>query len=202
MAVLQLKDLLQRLDGGAKSTVLTTDTEVCVTRYAAEVWTSCRLDGVAPSAIQYCARTAADLLCHLNVGRKDCFLVVVCPLAGGPPTGHLLFDIGAEYRPAEYQNLSTGFVGQPTEEMLADSLPRLGEGGTPAAILDCGGGTYLQTYRDAPDRYALEYQLMTTAFHFVAVAPITTRDVQRAFQSYAFGKYEWAREFTWQHQPL
>ena len=201
MRVLQLKDLLQRLDGGAKSTVLTTDAAARLAGYAADVWTSCKLDGAAPATVEYCAGAGDDLLGHFNIGRKDCFLIVVAPVTGAP-TGHLLFDIGAEYRPVEYQDLSTGFVGEPTEEILANSLPRLGEGGTPAAILHHGEGSYLQTYLDAPGRYVLEYQLVTTAFHFTTAAPASLDDVQRAFRSYAFGKYEWARGFDWQHQSL
>lgn len=202
MRILQLKDLLQRLDGGAKGTVPPADAANRMAEYAAAVWTSCGLDGVAPSAIEYCAGVSGELLGHFDAGRKDCFLIVVCPEAAGPPTGHLLFDIGAEYQMSEYQNLSTGFVGEPTEAMLADSLSRLGEGGTPAAILDRGDGTYLQTYLDAPGRYTLEHQLVTTKFHFGTAGPATLDDVQRAFHSYAFGRYEWAREFDWQHQPL
>ncbi len=115
---------------------------------------------------------------------------------------HLLFDIGAEYGPLAYQDLATGFVGDPTEEILVASLPRLGQGDTPAAILERGKGTYLRTYRNAPGRYTMEYQLVTTAFHFVIAAPVPLAEVQGAFHSYAFGKYEWARDFAWQHQPL
>ena len=202
MRALQLRDLLQRLDGGAKGLAPSADAATRMAEYAAGVWTSCGLAGVAPSVVEYCAGTGDELLGHFNAGRKDCFLIVVCPEAAGSPTGHLLFDIGAEYRLSEYQNLSTGFVGEPTEAMLADSLPRLGQGGTPAAILDRGGGTYLQTYLDAPGRYTLEYQLVTTAFHFNTRTPATLDDVQRVFRSCAFGKYEWARDFDWQHQPL
>ena len=201
MRPLQLKDLLQRLDGGAKSTVPPPDAATRMAEYAAAVWTGCKLAGAAPSAVEYCARAGDELLGHFNAGRKDCFLVMVCPAAGSP-TGHLLFDIGAEYRPAEYQDLPTGFVGEPTESILAESLPRLGDGGTPAAILGRSSGTYLQTYLDAPGRYTLEYQLVTTAFHFATAAPATLDEVRRAFRSYAFGKYEWARDFDWQHQPL
>ena len=87
MRVLQLKDLLERLDGGAKSTVLDPATSTRVTKYATEVWASCELEGVAPSAVKYCARTGDDLLCHLSAGGQDCYLVVLCPAATGVPTG-------------------------------------------------------------------------------------------------------------------
>ncbi len=201
MAALQLRDLLERLDRGTTRANPSPDETARAARHAAEVWPDCRLNGVAPTTIEYCTRTGTDLLCHFNAGWKDCFLIVVCP-AAGLPMGHLLFDIGAEYRGTLYHDLSTGFVGEPTEQILAESLPRLGAGGTPAAILGRGEGSYLQTYRDAPERYTLEYQLVTTAFHFTLAAPATLEEVQRAFRSYAFGKYEWAREFAWQHQPL
>ena len=109
-----------------------------------------------PTTITYCTRAGADLLCHFDAGWKDCFLIVVCPAAASLPLDHLLFDIGAEYRPTVYHDLSTGFVGEPTEELLAESLPQLGAGGTPAAILGRGEGSYLQTYLDAPNRYTME----------------------------------------------
>ena len=201
MAALQLKDLLERLDRGTQRDTSSPEAAQRATRHAAEVWASCRLDGEAPDTIEYCTRAGADLLCHFNAGRKDCYLIVLCPVEASRPMDHLLFDIGADYRPAEYEDLSTGFVGEPTAAILAESLPRLGEGGTPAAILG-RGGSYLQTSLDAPGRYLLEYQLVTTAFHFNTKITVTLDDVQRAFHSYAFGKYEWAREFDWQHQPL
>ena len=201
MAILQLKDLLERLDRGTQRDTPSPEEAQRAARHAAEVWASCRLDGEALDAIEYCIRAGSDLLCHFNAGRKDCYLIVVCSVVAGRPLDHLLFDIGAEYRPAEYEDLSTGFVGEPTAAILAESLPRLGEGGTPAAILG-RGGSYLQTSLDAPGRYLLEYQLVTTAFHFNTKAAVSLDDVQRAFHSYAFGKYEWAREFAWQHQPL
>ena len=118
------------------------------------------------------------------------------------PPAHILFDIGGQYRPVTYTDLSTGFVGEPTEQMLADLLPRLREGGTPAAILESGEGSYLQTYQDGPDEFTLEYQLVTPAFHFVAARPVNGQDMLRAFRSYAFGKYEWAKDYDWKYQPV
>ena len=204
MVALQLKTLLELLDGEARTAVAPDGVAARAGRHAAAVWTDCGLAGSAPATMEYCARTLVSdkYLCHFNVGRKDCYLVVVCSASTGLPEGHLPFDIGGQYRPVVYSDLSTGFVGEPTAGMFEEQLPRLREGGTPAAILESGEGSYLQTYQDGPDAYTLEYQLVTTAFHFAVSAPVDTRDVLRAFHSYAFGKYEWAREFLWQHRPL
>lgn len=204
MASLQLKDLLGLLDGGAATVTVPAAVATQAEHYAARVWRECRLLGVPPPAMEYCALTkvGAKYLCHFNEGRKDCFLIVVCAVASGLPEAHILFDIGGQYRPLTYTDLSTGFVGEPTEQMLADSLPRLREGSTPAAILESGEGSYLQTYQNGPDEFTLEYQLVTTAFHFVAAGPVTAQDVLCVFGSYAFGKYEWAKDYDWKHQPV
>ena len=204
MASLQLKDLLALLDGGAATVTAPADVATRAAHYAARVWSDCRLVGTPPPTIEYCALTkgSAKHLCHFNAGRKDCFLIVVCAAASDLPEAHILFDIGGQYRSITYTDLSTDFVGEPTEQMLANSLPRLREGGTPAAILESGEGSYLQTYQNGPDEFTLEYQLVTTAFHLVGTGPVTGQDVLRAFRSYAFGKYEWAKDYDWKHQPV
>ena len=205
MPPLQLKDLLALMDGGVTGTAAPLDVAMRAQRHAADVWSDCRLPGPAPASIEYCGLTrgTGKYLCHFNAGRKDCYLIVICAAATGSPEAHLPFDIGAQYRPASFTDLSTNFAAEVTDEMLAAALPRLLEaGGTPAAILENGDGSYLQTYQDGPDQYALEYQLVTTAFHFAAATPATTQEVLRAFRSYAFGKYEWTRDIVWRHQPL
>ena len=196
---MQLKDLLELIEGGVEEARLSAEEAEGAARHAARVWEGCLLPGAPPSHSEYTIRTAggAKTLCHYPAVREGCFLVVVLDGATGVPEDHLPYDIGGQYRPSTYRDLSTESAGTPEESRIASSLLRLGEFGTPAAILEFGEGSYLQTWRDGPDEYDLEYQLVTTAFHYVVPRKLRQDEVVWAFLSCATGRYDWAKEFPW-----
>ena len=189
---------------GATATDLDPSTDARATRYAAKIWDECRLPGTVPKNVAYTARTFRNskVLCHFETGVEDRFFIVVLDTATGDPEGYLPFDIGGQYRPVTFVDLSTGYEGEATESILADALPRLMEGGTPAAMLTSGEGSYIQTYQEDSNRFLLEYQLVTTAFHYAVPFPLNVEQTLRAFHSSAFGRYEWTHEFAWVIQPL
>ena len=196
---MQLKDLLELIEGGVEKTDLPPRWADGTAKYAARVWEGCLLPGPIPSESEYTirSRTGAKILCHFPTIREGCFLVVVLDDGTGEPEDHLPYDIGGQYRPPVYRDLSTEIEGTAQESRIASSLLDLGKFGTPAAILEFGEGSYLQTWRDGPDEYDLEYQLVTTAFHYVVSRKLRQDEVVWAFLSCANGRYEWAKDFPW-----
>lgn len=203
MTSLQLADLLRLMDEGVDGAAPPRHVASRAAAYAAAAWAECRLPGAAPGIVAYAplTRRSGRYLCHFDTGATDQYLIVVCAADGVAVDGCVPVDIGGQYRPVTFEDLSTGFVGEPTEALLAQALPWLRDGGTPAAILDSGEGSYLQTWQNGPDNYELEYQLVTTQFHFAAAGRLGAQDVLEAFRSYAFGRYEWARDVRWLHRP-
>ena len=196
---MQLKDLLDLIENGVEKTTLREDWAEGAARYAARVWEGCLLPEPVPTESEYTIRVreGAKTLCHFPAIREQCFLIVVLDGTTGIPEGHLPYDIGGQYRPQMFQDVSTGQEGLPEGAFMATALKQLGEVGTPAAILEFGEGSYLQTWRDSTDAYDLEYQLVTTAFHYVVPRSLTQAEVLAAFDSCANGRYEWAKDFPW-----
>ena len=200
----QLKSLLERLDRGVDPIDAPATVAERARRHAAEVWGECGLSG-SPGSLAHTVRTRVlpEYLCHVETEERDCFLVVVVSEDAVEVKGHLPLDVGAQYRPLLFEDLSTGLAGEPTEAWLDEAIPRLGDGGdTPVAIVGAARGTYMQTCLQKPGEYLLEYQTVTTAFHFAADRPVDEQTVLWAFRSYAFGRYEWARELEWVRHPL
>ena len=152
MASLQLNDLLALLDGGAATVTAPADVAASVAYHAARVWSDCRLIGTPPPTIEYCAfaRDGAKYLCRFNAGRKKAAFSSWSARRPLEYRRRTSSSTSGQYRAIMYTDFATGFVGEPTEQMLADSLLHLREGNTPAAILESGEGTYLQTYQDGP----------------------------------------------------
>jgi hypothetical protein len=138
---------------------------------------------------------------HFGADHANCFMIVICELRTERPVGWLLFDIGAEYHHALYVCPDIDFEGEPTEHVIADSLPRLRDDADSWAVLDRGNGTYMQAY-STDGGYVLEHQLVTPACHYRAVGLLDAQQVIWAFNSYAFKVKEWARELRWERVEL
>jgi hypothetical protein len=137
---------------------------------------------------------------HITADRKDCFLVVF--LSEERASSYIVFDIGAEYSGVEYICPSIRYRGPPQRDVILDSIPNLRDHEDPFAILAIADGTYLQTYQNSDGTYDLEHQLVTTKFHYRALGEVNVGNVCDAFISYAFGKKEWATDFTWARVKL
>ncbi len=201
---MQLAELLLILDMSGTQALPPQEIQVVAYEYAAKAWTSSGLAGNPPNNIEYTnyIEAAGKYLCHFNTGSKNTFLIVLVEESSEKAVSHLVMDIGAEYRPVVYTNHSTGYVGNPTEIQIEKDIPKLLDTGTPAAILESGDGSYIQTYQVSENVYELEYQLVSTKFHYKTPNPVTGRVVVDAFLSYAFGKYEWAKDIQWEYHPL
>ena len=88
------------------------------------------------------------------------------------------------------------------QDVILDTIPNLRDHDDPFAILAIADGTYLQTYWNSDGTYDLEHQLVTTKFHYRALGKVNVGNVCDAFISYAFGKKEWATDFTWERVKL
>ena len=201
---MQLKDLLDLVGGDVDTVVLPPEWAERARRYAVSVWEGC-LFSIPPPA---CAGTGLKthdprrLVAMFTAGLPDCVLNVVLDAETGEPFDHLPFDWGGEDDEKDFRDLSTGYEGPPHEDVVVGSLTRLGESGTPAAILDFGDTSYIQCYRSAEDAYEFEHQLVTTAFHYVVPRTLTQREVIEAFLDCARGGFEWSRRFPWTLHPM
>lgn len=73
------------------------------------------------------------------------------------------------------------------------------------AILETEPNSYMQCAQqaDRPGEFALEYQVGSTDYHFVAVdEPITARRVFDAFRKYLYGDDTWLDDFQWEKLDL
>ena len=201
---MQLAELLLLLDMGGKQASPPEDIQIMAYEYAVKAWEPSGLVESPPKNIEYTnyIESAGTYICHFAAGAKDTFLIVVVQESPAKAISHLVMDIGAEYLPVVYINISTGYEGNPSEIQIKTDIPKLLDSGTPAAILESGDGSYIQTYQISEDTYELEYQLASTKFHFKTAKPVSEKVVIDAFLSYAFGKYEWAQEIKWEHYPL
>jgi hypothetical protein len=204
MKLLQLHEYLRFLDAGTGRHQLSrNELDRCMSA-AQEIWPDTGLMPweSAPRTVAYAWKSndGRHSAAHISADRENCFLIVV--LSEGHPSSYILFDIGAEYSEAEYICPSIGYQGPAQRDVILESLPNLKDRGDPFAILDVGGGTYLQTRQYRNGTYQLEHQLVTTKFHYRAVGEINTSEVCDAFISYAFGKKEWATDLTWERVEL
>jgi hypothetical protein len=156
----------------------------------------------APRSVAYAWKSndGRHIGAHITADRENCFLIVV--LSDGRPTSYIVFDIGAEYRQAEYICPSIGYEGPAERDVILGSIPNLKDHKDAFAILAVADGTYLQTYQNPDGTYDLEHQLVTTKFHYRALGEINAREVCDAFISYAFGIKEWATDLTWERMEL
>ena len=204
MKLLQLHEYLRFLDAGTGRHQLSqSELDRCMSA-AQEIWPDTGLLSweSAPRTVAYAWKSndGRHTAAHISADRKNCFLIVV--LSGGHPSSYIVFDVGAEYSEAEYICPSIGYQGPAQRDVILNSIPNLKDRGDPFAILDVGGGTYLQTRQYRNGTYQLEHQLVTTKFHYRALGEVNVREACDAFISYAFGKKEWATDLTWERVEL
>jgi len=142
------------------------------------------------------------VLWHVTADHPDCFLILVSTDEAAPPYSYILFDIGAEYGPIYFVCPTLGIdedVHGMGRDAVRDALLRLRGRKDPEAFLDKGGGTYLGAH--ATPTFYLEHQLVSPSSRYF-VENVSDDAAVAAFLSYAFGRYEWTRDFEWQSIPL
>jgi hypothetical protein len=204
MNLLQLHEYLRFLHAGIEDHQLSqSELDRCMSA-AQEIWPDTGLLPweSTPRTVAYVWRSkdGRHAAAHITADRENCFLIVV--LSEERASSYIVFDIGAEYSEAEYICPSIGYQGPAQRDVILNSIPNLRDHGDPFAILDVGGGTYLQTRQYRNGTYQLEHQLVTTKFHYRALGEINANEVCEAFISYAFGKKEWATDLTWERVEL
>jgi hypothetical protein len=204
MKLLQLHEYLRFLHAGTGRHQLSqSELDRCMSA-AQEIWPDTGLLPweSAPRTVAYVWRSndGRHTAAHISADRENCFLIVV--LSEGHASSYIVFDIGAEYSEPEYICPSIGYQGPAQRDVILQSIPNLRDHGDPFAILDVGGGTYLQTRQYRNGTYQLEHQLVTTKFHYRALGEVDVGKVCDAFISYAFGKKEWATDLTWERVEL
>lgn len=137
------------------------------------------------------------LLAYVNADRENCYLIVLFDKEKAAPVAHLLHDL-AQYRKPVYYCPYADHDGPADEDLIQNTLPHLMEKDDPFAILEIGPDSYMQTYQDGVDDYQLEYQQVTTSYHFRAVGTVTAAQAIAAFKSYGLGNNEWAGQFKWE----
>jgi hypothetical protein len=204
MKLLQLHEYLRFLDAGTGRHQLSqSELDRCMST-AQEIWPDTGLLPweSAPRTVAYVWKSndGRHTAAHITADRENCFLIVV--LSEGHASSYIVFDIGAEYSEAQYICPSIDYEGPAQRDVILQSIPNLRDHGDPFAILDVGGGTYLQTRQYRNGTYQLEHQLVTTMFHYRALGEVNVGAVCDAFISYAFGKKEWATDITWERVEI
>lgn len=206
MRLLQLHEYLALLGGDNETVSLSPGDprRASWLREAEALWPELAMKpwGERPRHVELVTRCGGgELLVHVGADEKDCFLILVAPPEGGACTGHILFDIGAEYREITF-SCPTFDVEAPVErEMIRDLVPLLGREPNPFAILSKSARTYMQVYADGA-RYSVEHQLVSAASHYELVEPVSVEAAVELLTDYAYGKYEWARSRRWRRLAL
>ena len=205
MRLAQIHEYLILLDGGTK-TVTATDDECRVwLEYAHRVWPQLEIDSWqahprSVSLVTDCQATG-HRLGHVTADWENCFLILIVPPGETMPESHILFDIGAEYESLTLLCPTLELDEVVTEPSIANAIHKLPGREDPFAIVDTGRGTYMQTYAEDAG-FHIEYQLVSTACHYVLPKLVSAETTIQLFNSYAFGKKEWARNFQWQPMEL
>ncbi len=207
MRLLQLHEYLALLDGQAARVSPPPDQAQLAAWLddARRLWPELRLQAweASPRRIESVTRCEAsgERLVHVTADHKDCFLILVVPPDQVAPAAHILFDIGAEYREIYFNCPAFGVDDPVHRDMITDLVPRLGQESDPFAILEKTETTYLQIYADGP-RYSVEHQLVSLACHYQLESTVSADAAVALMTSYAFGRYEWARDWRWVRQTL
>ncbi|MBO0860110.1 MAG: hypothetical protein J2P21_16895 [Chloracidobacterium sp.] len=145
--------------------------------------------------------TSGTLLVHITADWKDCFLILVVPSHQLQAEGYLLFDIGAEYREVRFNCPAFGLDQVADKETIRRTVPLLPGAVDPFAILEAGEGTYNQAYAE-DGMFDVQHQLVSPTSHYCLERRVSDEVVVNLFLSYAFGRYEWAREYAWKKMSL
>jgi len=204
MKVLQLHEYLRFLHAGTGEHHLSpSELNRCMSA-AQEIWPDTGLlpweSAPRTAAYAWKSNDGCHIAAHISADIENCFLIVV--LSEQRFSSYIVFDIGAEYRQAEYICPSIDYQGPAERDVILNSIPNLRDHKDAFAILAVADGTYLQTYQNPNGTYDLEHQLVTTKFHYRALGEINVGEVCDAFMSYAFGKKEWATDLTWERMEL
>ena len=207
MKQLQVHEYLELLDEGVQSEEASKAVTESAMRVAKSLWSDLRIAvwNAHPRQVELVSRCqeSGRQLVHVSADWKNCFLILVFPSQTTDPESFILFDIGAEYNEPLITCPAFGMEDEPvTEHLIEERIPALQQVKENSfAILQTGDGTYIQLYADGPD-YWVEHQLVSLCSHYQLESPVDAETATRLFKSYAFGRKEWAREFTWAKMVL
>jgi hypothetical protein len=145
---------------------------------------------------------SGERLVHVRANRKNCFLILMVPPETLRASGYLLLDIGAEQGDIRFDCPEFDIDRPVSKADIYQYIPRLPGKSNPFAILELAPGTFMQAYAGDDELFEVEYQLVSTAAHFLLTERVNAHTVIQLFLSYAYGKHEWAREYAWQKMEL
>ena len=201
---LQFHEYLQLTGGGVTTAEPSPDLVRAAVGQAEVLWPELKIGEWSASkqkveSLAVCS--SGEQLVHVRANRKNCFLILVVPPEKLQASGYLLLDmaegIGFRFKCPEF---NIDCVASKAD--IYQYLPRLPGKRNPYAILECGPGNYMQAYASEGELFEVEFQLVSTAAHYALTERVGANTVIQLFLSYAFGKYEWAREFAWQKMEL
>lgn len=131
---------------------------------------------------------------HVYFGMPNTYVVIV--YRNDAYRGYILFDIGAEYCPINLFSPYLDEVVKPTEVLVDEVLEGIQGHKEPFCMLAKTEGTWLRGCW-LPDGYGLEYRMVTPRCRYYSPAHVPFEVAKMAFHSYAFGRYEWAKEIEW-----
>jgi hypothetical protein len=205
MRLLQLHEYLALLDGGTNTQPADDALGNACLLQAQSIWPQLRLGEWTDRdrRVEYVARCHATgkLLVHVSADWQDCFLILVVPVGKVQAEAYLLFDIGAEYSEARFICPTFDVDQIADEETIRRYMPKLQGKKDTLAILQVDNCAYLQAYAE-DGMFDVEHQLVALASHYHLEQRVNADTVVCLFLSYAFGKKEWAREFTWKKMDL
>jgi hypothetical protein len=206
LRLLQIHEYMAYLGAGTSNADISTDVANICLNAARTVWPRTGLDAwdARPRTIEhfYQTKDGNHILAHVNADHADCFVIILYNVFSARAESYIVFDIGAKYAEPIFVCPFADYEGPATAELIASSIPNLLSSPHPFAILDISDGTFMQTYQDGPDQYTLEHQLVNIQNHYQTLEPVTAEIAIAAFQSYAFGKKEWASRLQWKKIEL
>jgi hypothetical protein len=205
MRLLQLHEYLALLDGGANTQPAADALSKACLQQAQSIWPRLRISPWMDwdrriECVAECHPTG-KLLVHVSTDWKNCFLILVVPPSQLQAEAYLLFDIGAEYRQPRFICPAFDLDQVADEETIRRHVPQLQGKRNPSAVLGIGDGTYIQAYAEH-GMFDVEHQLVSLSSHYCLEKRVNAETVVNMFLSYAFGKKESAREFTWKKMEL
>jgi hypothetical protein len=205
MRQLQFHEYLALLDGGTQPERASDALTKACLEDAKSIWPQLSLGGWTkrPRKVEYVAKCQGNgkRLVHVSADWENCFLILVVPLRKRRAESYLLFDIGAEYTLAKFICPPFDLEQTADRDTIRKFVPRLQGERDPFAILESGKGTYMQAYAE-DGLFDVEHQMVSLSFHYCLDERVDADTVVRLFLSYAFGKKEWAHDFTWNKMKL
>lgn len=205
MKQLQLHEYLALLEAGAPQATMSAQLKEACLEQARRLWPKLGIAKWAkhPRRIEHVTWSNAHrvYLVHVTADWKNCFLILMVPQGAMEADCYILFDIGAQYGGQQLICPTLNLEEAVTEELVRDCIPKLRGRSDPFAILEMNGGTYIQTCVNS-GWYEVEHQLVSTKSHYRLTSRVRAPVVVDLFLSYAFGKFEWARDVAWEQQTV